>query len=264
VGRAKSNTIVLAHEKASRHHATIHAQDGAEFWLIDLGSSNGTRHNGDRVVRPVRLSNGDCITIAEHAFVFHQQDVPPETAGGGETVIDSTRIQIEKRWLLLADIEGYTPLSQRLTPDALARVVGQWVRAGRETVEGNGGRLNKYLGDGYLGCWPGSEPCGAQVADAVKSFRKIREVSEPKFRIVVHHGAVALGGGGAESFGEESLMGPDVNMIFRVEKLAAEKQVHFCFTAAARALMGDRLPFKEVPGEHELKGFPGKHRFYEF
>jgi len=263
IGRAKSNTIVLAHEKASRHHATIHAQDGAEFWLIDLGSSNGTRFNGDRVVRPMRLKDGDCMTIAEHAFIFHQQEALPET-GGGETVIDSRRTSVEKRWLLLADIEGFTPLSQRLTPDALARMVGQWVRTGRETVEGHGGRLNKYLGDGYLGCWPGTADCAASVADAVKTFRNMREVSEPKFRIVIHHGAVSIGGGGAESFGEESLMGPDVNLIFRVEKLAAQKQVHFCFTTAAFTLMGDLLALREVPGEHELKGFPGKHRFYQY
>ncbi len=262
VGRAKSNTIVIAHEKASRHHATIHAQDGAEFWLIDLGSSNGTRHNGDRVVRPVRLKDGDCVVIAEHAFIFHQREAQPDTAGG-ETVIDSKRTQVEKRWLLLADIEGYTPLSQRLTPDALARVVGQWVRIGRETVEGNGGHLNKYLGDGYLACWPGTPECGARVAEAVQTFRTMRETSEPKFRIVIHHGAVSLGGAGAESFGEESLMGPDVNLIFRVEKLAAEKQIHFCFTTAAHLLLGDRLALREVPGDHELKGFPGRHRFFQ-
>jgi len=264
IGRATGSTLVIAHEKASRHHATIHAQDGAEFWLIDLGSSNGTRHNGNRVVRPMRLNADDSITIAESSFVFRQQEVrPASSAGGGETVMDSTRIQIEKRWLLLADIEGFTPLSQRLAPEALAKLVGQWVRLGRETVEGHGGRLNKYLGDGYLGCWPSTLESPAHVAAAVRAFQKMRETTEPKFRVAVHHGSVSLGGDGAESFGEESLMGPDVNLIFRVEKFAAEKQAHFCFTTAASELIGTLLPLHEIPGENELKGFPGRHRFFQ-
>ena len=41
-GRSSDNTIKIASEKASRRHATIHAQDAGDYWLIDLGSINGT------------------------------------------------------------------------------------------------------------------------------------------------------------------------------------------------------------------------------
>src|SRR5262249_3620777 len=45
IGRAPSNQVVLMDDKVSRRHAVIHAQDVEEFWLVDLGSSNGTYLN---------------------------------------------------------------------------------------------------------------------------------------------------------------------------------------------------------------------------
>ena len=47
-GRSRSSTVVIASEKASRNHATIHVQDNGEFWVIDLGSVNSTFLNGGR------------------------------------------------------------------------------------------------------------------------------------------------------------------------------------------------------------------------
>src|SRR5690348_5841829 len=42
IGRASLNTIVLDSPKVSRLHSIIHLEDNGAFWLIDLGSSNGT------------------------------------------------------------------------------------------------------------------------------------------------------------------------------------------------------------------------------
>ncbi|PYK72486.1 MAG: hypothetical protein DME44_04265 [Verrucomicrobia bacterium] len=72
LGRASVNTIVLESPKISRRHALIHLQNIGEFWLIDFGSSNGTFLNKRRIHQPVRLNDGDQITIADEAFKFHQ------------------------------------------------------------------------------------------------------------------------------------------------------------------------------------------------
>ena len=72
LGRATVNTIVLESPKISRRHALIHLQNIGEFWLIDFGSSNGTFLNKRRIHQPVRLNDGDQITIADEAFKFHQ------------------------------------------------------------------------------------------------------------------------------------------------------------------------------------------------
>ena len=44
IGRSPQNAVVLDSPKVSRRHAIINVQNVGEFWLIDLGSSNGTFH----------------------------------------------------------------------------------------------------------------------------------------------------------------------------------------------------------------------------
>src|SRR5205823_12460299 len=63
LGRTAANTIVLESPKVSRRHALIHVQNIGEFWLIDFGSSNGTFLNKRRIHHPIRISDGDQITI---------------------------------------------------------------------------------------------------------------------------------------------------------------------------------------------------------
>jgi pSer/pThr/pTyr-binding forkhead associated (FHA) protein len=50
----------------------IHLQNIGEFWLIDFGSGNGTFLNKRRIHQPVRLNDGDQITIGDQVFKFHQ------------------------------------------------------------------------------------------------------------------------------------------------------------------------------------------------
>ncbi len=258
LGRSSSNSVVIADAKASRHHATIHLQDEGEFWLIDLGSINGTALNDRRVVRPVRLRDGDRVVIAETALIFRQGEADIEASLAGETMVTLAEVRNEARWLLVADIEDFTPMSQRLAPEELATLVGQWVRAGREIVERHGGMMNKYLGDGYLACWRGADT--ASIAGAVAAFRELRAAGKPKFRVVVHYGMVSIGG--AASHGEECLMGPEVNFVFRVEKAAGDAGAAFCFTAAAREQLAPHLALVALAGGHAMKGFAGEHELF--
>jgi hypothetical protein len=93
------------------------------------------------------------------------------------------------------------------------------------------------------------------IAAAVEALRVRRAETELKFRGIVHHGTVSVGG--AAGIGEESLMGPEVNFIFRVEKIAGGMGAAFCFTEAAQALLAPALGLEPIPGRHALKGFPG-------
>jgi len=84
IGRLSSNGVVLADERVSRRHALINVQGNREFWLVDLGSGNGTYLNGRRVVQPSRLRDGDKIEIAAFQLLFHQAD-PSATASNPAT-----------------------------------------------------------------------------------------------------------------------------------------------------------------------------------
>ncbi|MFT7670004.1 MAG: serine/threonine-protein kinase PknK [Planctomycetota bacterium] len=72
IGRAVDNEIRLSHTLVSRHHCRI--EDGAEgCWLLDLGSSNGTVVNGERVMRRL-LVDGDQMTIGKVRLIVHLED----------------------------------------------------------------------------------------------------------------------------------------------------------------------------------------------
>jgi predicted component of type VI protein secretion system len=75
LGRGIGNDHVLADTSISRRHARF--QRLPHGWLlIDLNSSNGTWANGDQVVGPYLLQDGDQILLGEQAMVFHVRDVP--------------------------------------------------------------------------------------------------------------------------------------------------------------------------------------------
>src|SRR5438270_12340 len=88
LGRSASCELVLADAKVSRQHALVQCQNEREFWLIDLGSANGTYLNGKRVRHPGRLSDGDAISIAGFTFTFR---APKAAERGREaTATDAT------------------------------------------------------------------------------------------------------------------------------------------------------------------------------
>lgn len=261
LGRAPDNHVIIDGAKASRHHAAIHVQDEKEFWLIDLGSRNGTFRNEQRVIRPTRLQDGDRIMLAGARFDFHQTGAgtagPSTTGGGGPTVVD---FKETSTWLLIADMERFAELSQELPPDKLAISVGRWIQESQLLVEMTGGRISKFLGDGFLACWESTGDGTASVATTIRRLHALREEGAVKFRVVVHYGTVTFGG--PLHFGEENMIGSDLNYIFRLEALASDLALTCCASEPAESRLNRHLGTELVPGEHEMKGFPGRHRCY--
>jgi DNA-binding response OmpR family regulator len=49
-------------------------RQGQRVVLLDLGSTNGTYLNEERVLAPVELRDGDCVSIGDVDLVFHDPD----------------------------------------------------------------------------------------------------------------------------------------------------------------------------------------------
>jgi len=62
VGRAPSCDCVVPEECVSRRHAQIW-REGERWYLRELGSRNGTRVNGTRVIERVELRPGDRVSL---------------------------------------------------------------------------------------------------------------------------------------------------------------------------------------------------------
>jgi hypothetical protein len=68
IGRSRDCDIQLADANVSRRHAELR-QEGASFWIVDLGSTNGIEVNGKRVKR-AKLRSGDTITLGSTDVTF--------------------------------------------------------------------------------------------------------------------------------------------------------------------------------------------------
>jgi len=62
IGRAEDSTLVLDDDYASTRHARI-TQQGQEYFLEDLGSTNGTYLDRARVTMPTPVPTGVPIRI---------------------------------------------------------------------------------------------------------------------------------------------------------------------------------------------------------
>ncbi|SMC23313.1 Forkhead associated (FHA) domain, binds pSer, pThr, pTyr [Clostridium acidisoli DSM 12555] len=67
IGRREENAVVIQEGYVSGHHARIFPKNNA-YVLEDLGSTNGTILNGDRIQNKVYIRSGDEIKIGTTVF----------------------------------------------------------------------------------------------------------------------------------------------------------------------------------------------------
>ncbi|MBI4784924.1 MAG: FHA domain-containing protein [Oscillatoriophycideae cyanobacterium NC_groundwater_1537_Pr4_S-0.65um_50_18] len=63
-------SIAIQDSRLSRCHAAIQYVAGQGFFLVDLGSRNGSFINGERVWRSTLLKDGDRVRLGSLSFVF--------------------------------------------------------------------------------------------------------------------------------------------------------------------------------------------------
>ncbi len=75
IGRDPNADILVNDAEVSRHHAVIKLT-GEGYTIEDLGSTNGTVINGDRLSGPYLLKSGEIISLGEHiTLVFEHQPI---------------------------------------------------------------------------------------------------------------------------------------------------------------------------------------------
>ena len=84
----------------SRHHARIHRDAEGRFLVEDLGSTNGTYVNSERVTGPRALKTHDVIEMGDtRVIVLHPREAPslgePEAVGGAAGATTFAEVQPE-------------------------------------------------------------------------------------------------------------------------------------------------------------------------
>src|SRR4051794_3484923 len=90
VGRGADGQLTLQDSEASRHHALMRPQPDGSVVLEDMGSTNGTFVNGQKVTGPVTLSGGEKVRMGDTEMTFTGGDdgrtrvtPPPDLAQAG-------------------------------------------------------------------------------------------------------------------------------------------------------------------------------------
>jgi pSer/pThr/pTyr-binding forkhead associated (FHA) protein len=94
IGRDPANDFVVDDIEVSRNHAKISRIDD-HFKIEDLNSTNGTFINGKQITMPVKLNNGDLISLGEGiVFEFYSKK---ETTQDEPSEIDENKVEKKER-----------------------------------------------------------------------------------------------------------------------------------------------------------------------
>ena len=106
IGRAVENDIVITSKRVSREHARVR-RDGWRVMLEDLGSTNGTFLNDERLFSPVALHDEDHIKIGDVVLTFHDPDITFRDTPFPELEMDVAAgvVRVDRRIVTLAPKE---------------------------------------------------------------------------------------------------------------------------------------------------------------
>jgi adenylate cyclase len=235
IGRVAANDLVLSDPKISRHHALLRIQSDGKYYLMDLGSANGTYVNGNRLLLPHVLKDADEIKVGDHVLVFRQEepadgsDGDVEPATGASTMLTIGAV-MQNMTIAVADIRDYTGFSESVSVDLLAAVLGRWFRRVNEIVEQNGGVVDKFIGDAVMLRWLTSNRDPAEsIRSALKTAhemhlesralrRRFPQLPHPlRIGVGINTGHAMLGTMGS-SKRDYTALGDSVNVAFRLEE----------------------------------------------
>jgi adenylate cyclase len=156
IGRSKDNDIVIKDHCISRNHAILQSTETGDFYLIDLGSRNGTFVNGRRVAIPVTIHSQEQITFGKTEVQFYRP--APTNVGKQPRNLewDTLTSAVHERRLtsvMVVDMRNFTALTRQLDEKVLSSLIGSWFRHAGGIIRSSGSWVDKYIGDAIMAIW---------------------------------------------------------------------------------------------------------------
>jgi 6-phosphogluconate dehydrogenase len=233
IGRNADNEVVLFNDLVSRHHALLQHNGAGQYYLMDMGSRNGSFVNGSRMSFPVLVKDPDMISLGDYQLSFHwPEGVAQAAAPSVSTGSQPTRALYASRKssVLVVDIQGFTQLSRQIDPSLQCNLIGSWFREGGRPMQEKGSWSQKYIGDALMSVWvhQNSEREPQQVWGILKAcveFVKLTDQLQPRFGLAfpirvgmgINSGDAMLGNTGGAGSNDYTALGDTVNAAFRFE-----------------------------------------------
>lgn len=274
IGRSKDSDLVISDQCISRNHAILQSTETGEFYLIDLGSRNGTFVNGRRVSIPVTLKHDDQVTFGKTEAQFHS---PLPTSQGKKLNKNADRetmtaVLHERRLMsvMVVDIRNFTVLARQLDDKVLSMLIGNWFRQAGNIIRDSGSWVDKYIGDAIMAIWFHKQKEVAkeeviQIFQAVSDLHEMTQALSQEYPLPfelrigagVNTGYAMVGNTGSGEHPDYTAIGDTVNAAFRLE--SATKEIHLDIALGERTYnsLSDFSEAKELfhPYEVNLKGY---------
>ncbi len=154
--------------------------------------------------------------------------------------------------LLFADLVGFTAMSQRRSAAEVVACLNRYFEAVDAQVEGQGGEILKFIGDGVFAIFPERAGKDPAVERALAAAHGCLETSVDPLRVAVHEGEIAYGNVGSPRRLDFTAIGPDVNLLDRLLNLGRTLGEPLVWSSAVAA-SGSR-PQRSL-GRHATRGF---------
>ncbi|MBN4074091.1 adenylate/guanylate cyclase domain-containing protein [bacterium AH-315-E10] len=230
MGRDSGNTIILTDPLASRNHAMIRCLGKSKYYYMDTGSRNGSYINNRRISTPTLLKNEDKVTIGSTDITFYQEKEATNVTTNSEfetdlgETISSVRSDIRPVTILVADIRGYTTLSERIAINTLSKLMTSWFNNVQSVIENHGGIVDKFIGDCVMAVWETERDAKMTLNNCLKAALDIHNLTTGiskdyedipnilRIGVGINTGLAAMGIGT-----DNTAMGDAVNLAFRLE-----------------------------------------------
>jgi adenylate cyclase len=240
LGRGSENDIPLSDKCASRNHAMFQIVGQSNYFLIDLGSRNGSFVNGRRVTIPINLKNGDRVTLGDTNLEFYCPEITTASDIGISQTEETDAVataMLHKRQMitvLVVDIRDFTKLTQQMDEHILSEAIGTWFRRAGEIIDRHGSWVDKYIGDAVMTVWiHDTEKTSDTIStqEMLKVYRALYELYEmsnelnQQFELPfplrvgagLNTGYAMVGQMGTSEHPDYTALGDTVNAAFRLE-----------------------------------------------
>jgi adenylate cyclase len=171
-----------------------------------------------------------------------------------------------KAALMMVDLRDFTTLSDALPPSEVIETLNRYFDCVIPPIKRHGGEVLEFLGDGILAILNESGQCSARKAcqlafeaareglDGLSALNRESPITARylKAGFALHYGEVSYGNIGAGDRLDFTVIGPDVNLTSRIERLCRELDRNLLMSEDFARYLGS--PMLEI-GYFRLRGF---------
>jgi adenylate cyclase len=283
VGRSDDNSFPVKDRCISRHHAMLQCTDAADYYLIDLGSSNGTFVNGRRVNVPTILRNGDNVAFGQTECKFFSprtavEETPPSD---GEMTMDGTATSIlhvrKLMTIVVVDMRNFTTLTRQMDENLMSELMTTWFRNCGHIIRRYGSWVDKYIGDAVMAVWfHNVETVGNQdilsILNALNDLNHMTKLLSRQYPLPfelrigagVNTGYGMVGNSGSGDRPDYTALGDTVNAAFRLETSTKQINADIAVGASTYKYIAPIVPERPLfqQSSVELKGYDAPTQAY--